>query len=26
MLTEAGFTGVTAHPLEGPQTVVIGVK
>ena len=26
MLTEAGFTGVTAHPLQGPQTVVIGVK
>ena len=26
MLADAGFTNVTAHPLQGPQTVVIGTK
>jgi ubiquinone/menaquinone biosynthesis C-methylase UbiE len=26
MLTEAGFTGVTGHPLPGPETVIVGVK
>ena len=26
MLTEAGFTDVTAHPLPGPQTVIVGTR
>ena len=26
MLAEAGFTDVTAHPLPGPETVIVGVK
>lgn len=26
MLDEAGFHGATAHPLEGPQTVVVATK
>ena len=26
MLAEAGFTNVTAHPLPGPQTVIVGTK
>lgn len=26
MLTEAGFKDVTAHPLHGPQTVLIATK
>ncbi len=26
MLTDAGFTDVSAHPLQGPQTVVISLK
>lgn len=26
MLSEAGFGGATAHPLEGPQTVIVATK
>jgi ubiquinone/menaquinone biosynthesis C-methylase UbiE len=26
MLIDAGFTGVTSHPLHGPQTVVVATK
>jgi hypothetical protein len=26
MLTEAGFKDVTAHPLQGPQTVIVATK
>jgi ubiquinone/menaquinone biosynthesis C-methylase UbiE len=26
MLKEAGFSGVEAHPLQGPQTVIVAVK